>query len=119
MRFTARPAKRRVPSCAALAFCIAAAMPLPLCAQQTIDVVIQNYRFEPAQVRIRPGDTVRWHNQEKRTSHSVLFPADQGGESERIFPEESWARRFEAPGRYAYSCGPHPEMKGLVEVVAP
>lgn len=104
--------------CAALAFFVAA-ISLPVSAQQTVEVVIQNYRFEPAEVRVRVGDTVRWTNQEKRTSHSVLFSSEQGGESERFFPQESWQRRFDAPGKYPYSCGPHPEMKGVVVVVAP
>lgn len=88
-------------------------------AQQTVEVSIQNYRFEPAVVRIRAGDTVRWINREKRTSHSVLFSPELGGESERFFPQETWQRRFDVPGNYPYSCGPHPEMKGVVEVVAP
>lgn len=110
-------AGRRVSTCAVLAF-FSAALTLPAAfAQQTAEVVIQNYRFEPALVRIRVGDTVRWTNQEKRTSHSVLFAQEQGGESERLFPQESWQRQFKTPGRYSYSCGPHPEMKGEVEVM--
>lgn len=118
MLFSVMNVPRRVPAGLALAFFLAAFLP-PVCAQQTVEVVIQNYRFDPATVRIRAGDTVRWTNQEKRTSHSVLFSADQGGESERFFPQESWQRRFDVPGHYPYSCGPHPEMKGVVEVVAP
>ena len=105
-------------ACAALSLSLATIFQ-PVAAQQTVEVVVQNYRFEPAEVRIRPGDTVRWVNREKRTSHSVQFSAEQGGESERFFPQESWQRRFDAPGRFPYSCGPHPEMKGVVEVVAP
>lgn len=87
--------------------------------QQTVEVIIQEYRFEPKEVRIRVGDTVKWLNREKRTSHSVVFPVEQGGESERFFPDESWQRRFNAPGRFPYHCGPHPEMTGLIEVSAP
>ncbi|NUN60122.1 MAG: cupredoxin domain-containing protein [Burkholderiaceae bacterium] len=108
---------RRVSAGLALVFSVATI--LPASAQQTVEVVIQNYRFEPAEVRIRAGDTVRWINREKRTSHSVLFASEQGGESERFFPQESWERRFDAPGAYSYSCGPHPEMKGVVVVMAP
>ncbi|MBA4112519.1 MAG: plastocyanin [Verminephrobacter sp.] len=104
---------------ASLALVLSVATVLPVSAQQTVEVVIQNYRFEPAEVRIRAGDTVRWINREKRTSHSVLFASEQGGESERFFPQESWERRFDAPGTYSYSCGPHPEMKGVVVVMAP
>lgn len=85
-------------------------------AQTMVDVKIEAYRFEPAEVRIVAGDSVRWTNREKRTSHSVLFPAEQGLESERLFPDESWSRRFDKPGRYDYHCGPHPEMKGSVVV---
>lgn len=84
--------------------------------QQTVDVSIQEYRFQPAEVRIKVGDTVRWVNRENRTSHSVLFPAENGLESERLFPGEHWQRAFVQPGRYSYRCGPHEEMKGVVVV---
>lgn len=118
MLFSVMPTPGRVLLSAALALSFAALFQ-PVSAQQTVDVTIQNYRFEPAEVRVRVGDTVRWTNQEKRTSHSVLFSPEQGGESERFFPQETWQRRFDAPGKYPYSCGPHPEMKGMVEVLPP
>jgi plastocyanin len=85
-------------------------------AQSVVEVRIENYRFVPAEVNIRIGDSVRWINREKRTSHSVLFPAENGLESERLFPGESWQRRFDRAGRYDYHCGPHPEMIGAVLV---
>ena len=85
-------------------------------AQQTVEVTIQDYKFLPAEVRIKAGDTVKWINMEKRTSHSVLFPAENGLESERMFPQEHWQRTFVKPGSYSYRCGPHEEMKGLVLV---
>jgi plastocyanin len=86
-------------------------------AQMTAEVRIEGYKFLPPEVTIRSGDSVRWVNGEKRTSHSVLFPAEGGRESERLFPDESWQRQFTKPGRYEYTCGPHPEMKGVVIVV--
>jgi plastocyanin len=58
---------------------------------------------------------VRWTNKERRTSHSVLFSAESL-ESERLLPDDSWQRRFDKPGRFPYTCSPHPEMKGLVVV---
>ncbi len=85
-------------------------------AQTLVEIRIEGYKFLPAEVSIRAGDSVRWINREKRTSHSVVFPAEGGLESERMFPEESWERRFEKAGRYEYHCGPHPEMKGLIVV---
>ena len=68
------------------------------------------------EILVKPGDTVKWTNMEKRTSHSVLFPAENGLESDRLFPGESWQRTFGAAGSYAYRCGPHEEMKGVVRV---
>lgn len=85
-------------------------------AQQTVEVSIAGYKYDPVEVSIRVGDQVRWTNHEKRTSHSIVFPAEGGLESERLFPDESWQRRFDKPGSYHYQCGPHPEMKGLIVV---
>ncbi len=85
-------------------------------AQTLVEIRIEGYKFIPSEVSIRAGDSVRWINREKRTSHSVVFPAEGGLESERLFPEESWERRFEKAGRYEYHCGPHSEMKGLIVV---
>jgi plastocyanin len=85
-------------------------------AGQTVEVGIEKYLFTPPEISIRVGDTVKWVNREKRTSHSVVFPQEGGRESERMFPDESWERQFTQPGRYPYTCGPHPEMKGLIIV---
>jgi len=84
------------------------------CAQaQVVDVAIRDYKFDPVEVAVKRGATVRWTNHEKRTSHSILLPT---GESERLFPGESWQRAFDVPGTHPYSCGPHPEMRGVVIV---
>jgi len=88
----------------------------PAAAGETVEVRIAEYKYAPAELRVKPGTTVKWVNGEKRTSHSILFLGPDGFESDRIFPGESWQRTFDMPGRYPYSCGPHPEMKGVVEV---
>jgi plastocyanin len=80
-----------------------------LFAGQTVEVGIEKYTYTPAEVTIRVGDTVKWINREKRTSHSILFPQEGGRESERLFPDESWQREFTRAGRYPYTCGPHPK----------
>lgn len=82
-------------------------------AAATHEAAIADYRFAPAELRIRPGDTVRWVNREARTSHSLVIRSQ---ESPRLFPGESWEYRFDEAGRYDYFCGPHPEMKGVVVV---
>ena len=90
--------------------------PFAVLSGQTVEVAIERYRFSPPEISVRVGDTVKWVNREKRTSHSVLFPQEGGLESERMFPGESWQREFLKAGRHDYACGPHPEMKGAVIV---
>lgn len=85
-------------------------------AGQTVEVNIADYRFQPQEIRIKPGDTVRWVNREKRTSHSVIFPDGRTAESERLFPDEHWEHTFPQAGSFPYRCGPHPEMTGVVHV---
>ncbi len=79
-------------------------------------VTIRDSMFMPETLRIKAGDTVRWENHEKRTSHSVLFKEPTSFESERMFPGEHYSQRFDKPGRVVYSCGPHPEMRGIIDI---
>ena len=83
---------------------------------EVLTVSVREMRFEPASLVVKAGSVVRWVNQEKRTSHSVLFTGPGGFESERFMPGEHYERRFDQPGRYAYTCGPHPEMTGVIVV---
>jgi plastocyanin len=104
-----------------LLMALAASLPLAALAGAAgevmpVEVEIRDYRFEPAELNIRVGTVVRWVNRERRTSHSIRFDAPEIGESERLFPDESWEWRFDAPGVFAYGCGPHPEMRGSVTV---
>lgn len=67
----------RVALCSALVFSFAA-IP-PVFAQQTVEVVIQKYRFEPAEVQIRAGDTVKWINQENVPATPCSLLQSKGG----------------------------------------
>lgn len=108
-----RPKSR--PVIAFLASVLLAAVSLPAIAD-TVEVSISDYKYDPAELQIKVGTTVKWTNNEGRVSHSILFTGPEGFESERFFPGESWERTFDKPGTYSYTCGPHPEMKGSVEV---
>jgi plastocyanin len=93
-----------------------AALATSLACADVVEVTIQGYLFLPAEVTVKAGTTVKWINNEKRASHSVLFPSEGARESERLLPGDSWQRRFDRPGRYPYTCGPHPEMHGVIIV---
>ena len=86
-----------------------------LVAAEDAEVRIRDYKFVPERIVVKPGATVRWVNDEKRASHSVVFPAEKV-ESERLLNGDAWQRVFDKPGVYPYTCEPHPEMKGVVEV---
>lgn len=92
-----------------------AALPLQGWAD-TAEIIIREYQYQPAELVIPTGTTVKWINDEKRVSHSILFAGPDGFESDRIFPGESWERTFDQPGSYPFSCGPHPEMHGIIKV---
>jgi len=79
-------------------------------------VRIKDYKFAPETVTVKAGGSVKWVNEEKRASHSIWFKDAGIPESERLFQGDSWTRRFDKPGTYPYTCGPHPEMKGTVVV---
>ncbi|MBI2314010.1 MAG: cupredoxin domain-containing protein [Betaproteobacteria bacterium] len=97
---------------------LALALLLPsVVAAETVEVKIADYKFVPDKLVVKPGTTVKWVNGGKRTSHSIHFEKEGLAESERLFPGESWQRSFDKPGTYPYTCGPHPEMQAVIEVV--
>jgi plastocyanin len=126
------PERRRfLRSAAALPATLLVALPFSLSAlgqaqaqarpqEPAAQVEIRDFRFQPASVTVKVGTTLRWVNREKRTPHTVRFAATAGApviESDLLFPDDFWERRFDRAGRYPYECGPHPEMKGEVIVV--
>ena len=101
---------------AAMLFGLLAFAPTAVPANGVAEVRIENYKFDPPELKVKVGTTVKWVNNEKRANHSVIWLGPGGFESERMFPGESYQRKFDKPGTYPYSCGPHPEMKGQVVV---
>ena len=87
---------------------------------EVVTVIAKDYKFEPAEISVKAGSTVRWENREKRQYHSVWFEALGDKEGDYFFPGESRERTFDKPGTYPYICEPHHEshgMKGVVHVV--
>ena len=79
-------------------------------------VKIVDFEFTPAIIRIKPGTKIRWLNREKRQYHSVWFKDMGQPEPDYIFPGESYDYEFKQSGTFAYFCGPHPRMTGVVIV---
>jgi plastocyanin len=79
-------------------------------------VHIKMFAFTPATVKIKPGDTVQWVNDDG-DAHTVTSPAklfDSGG----MDTHDTWTHTFRTAGTFAYICTLHPYMKGTVVVSA-
>ena len=95
--------------------------------QQMVTVAIRDFYFEPAQLTIEPGTTVRWVN-EGTAQHTVFATSPAGAFlSETLDPGESFTHTFPQrfprpspdrstvqPGTFRYICKIHPDMKGRV-----
>lgn len=80
-----------------------------------VEVEMVNNRFEPDELEVTVGTTVRWVNVERRSNHDIYFPEEEIA-SGRLFPEESWERTFDEAGTYEYYCQPH-ENRGMLGVI--
>jgi len=77
-------------------------------------VIMEETRFEPEVLTVRPGDTVVWINRDPfphtATARSGSF--DSGS----IGPGKSWKYRPGKPGVFPYFCAFHPTMTGTLRV---
>lgn len=96
---------------------LALSPPLAVAGGESIVVSIKDFKFNPPEITVPVGATVRWENDEKRQYHSVWFEAQGDPEPDYFFPGESYERTFDRVGAFPYRCGPHPEMTGVVTVV--
>ena len=82
-------------------------------AEGTAAVRIGFMVFEPATLRVTPGTTVTWTNNDG-SNHNVVFPDQKSG---RLKHDATWSRTFDQPGTYDYYCAIHgPSMSGTVIV---
>lgn len=76
------------------------------------NVVIRNYKFEPQNLTVKVGQTVRWTNNDT-VLHDVV---GSGIESNYLQKGEAFTYTFEEEGTYPYKCTVHPWMEGEVIV---
>ncbi|MET0060775.1 MAG: plastocyanin/azurin family copper-binding protein [Candidatus Thiodiazotropha endolucinida] len=89
-------------------------------AGETVTVIAKDYKFQPEEITVKVGTTVRWENHEKRQYHSAWFEVLGEEPGDYFFPGDVRERTFDKPGSYHYICEPHHEshqMKGVVHVV--
>jgi plastocyanin len=77
-------------------------------------VVIRDFTFEPADLRVRAGDRVTWINCDLDQHTSTA----DGGEwtSPLLSPGDGFTQAFPTAGEFSYRCEPHPFMTARVTV---
>ena len=93
----------------------AGAAPGPRVSMTDADPNAQQWRFDPADLTVKAGSTVVWHNGGSQT-HTVTAD-DKSFDSGDQAPGKDWQWKFSAPGQYTYHCTPHPWMKAVIKVV--
>ncbi|MEU9479363.1 plastocyanin/azurin family copper-binding protein [Streptomyces sp. NPDC048191] len=81
-------------------------------------VVIKNFAFSPARLKVRAGTTVTWTN-EDTDAHTVTSSGSGGPlHSAALATHGTYTHTFTRPGTYAYLCTIHPFMTATVEVTS-
>lgn len=80
---------------------------------RTHTVMIKNMQFEPAQLEVVPGDTVRWVNEDIYV-HDIT-EKNETFQSERLGKGDGFKIVIEDPIKYI--CSIHPTMTGAIKVV--
>ena len=78
-------------------------------------VVIQNFRFKPANITIKRGTKVRWINKDS-TAHTATANNGRSFDSGRLGKGQRYTHTFKSAGKKRYHCEPHPHMRGTVVV---
>jgi plastocyanin len=90
--------------------------PARLPAEETADVRIENFAFDPPHIQVAAGDTVTWTQGGDGTPHTATATEGTFDSGEIGDPGDTFQFTFEDPGEYSYSCSIHPEMRGQVTV---
>ncbi|WP_205696040.1 plastocyanin/azurin family copper-binding protein [Conexibacter sp. SYSU D00693] len=83
----------------------------------TVRVGMRNLRFDPEEVTVAEGQTIRWVNDES-IQHNVV--AEEGADFKSELIDEGGTYEFtpEQTGTIQYVCTLHPGMDGTIEVTA-
>ena len=81
---------------------------------KVVAVLIKGFKFVPAEVNIKVGETVVWTNED--TAPHTVESSDGTLRSDELAKDDTYSHTFTKAGKYDYICGIHPSMKGSVAV---
>ena len=82
------------------------------------EVSIRNLRYDPAELNIKVGETVKWTNDDDRDHTVVSRDKESKFKSPVLHQGESWSMTFDKAGKFSYGCRLHPRMRGVIIVSA-
>jgi plastocyanin len=80
-----------------------------------VTVDIRDFAFEPHEIKVAAGTTVRWVNRDP-IPHQVAMEGGHPGSSPLLGPGGEHAAAFRNASRFTYRCGVHPTMLGVIIV---
>jgi plastocyanin len=89
--------------------------PATLPAEETTEVFIQDFVFDPPHIQVAVGDTVTWTEGADPEPHTATAD-DETFDSGVLEEGDTFEFTFEEAGEFSYFCEIHPEMLGLVTV---
>jgi len=81
----------------------------------TRTVLIQGFRFKPANITLKRGTRVRWINKDS-TAHTATANNGRSFNSGRLGKGQTYTHTFTRAGKKPYHCKIHPHMKGRITV---
>lgn len=97
----------------------AASVGLSVCAEShpTVDVVVKNVSFDPAELSITTGTEVAWYFEDEGIFHDVVI--ERTDVTPGFRNEGNYKYTFDEPGTYTVTCSIHPQMVGTIMVDDP
>jgi plastocyanin len=94
---------------------LAAAMLLPATTARADDaeIHIDNFVFQPAELKIKVGTTVTWINRDD-IPHAIVSAGKF--RSKALDTDDKFSFTFTNAGDYKYFCSLHPQMTGMIKV---
>ncbi|UPJ67377.1 cupredoxin family copper-binding protein [Bradyrhizobium sp. 191] len=96
-----------------LAMTAAILSPVTTVRADDMDVHIDNFVFQPAELKIRTGTTVTWTNRDD-IPHTVVSVGKF--RSKTLDTNDRFSFTFTDAGDYKYFCSLHPHMTGMIKV---
>lgn len=80
------------------------------------EVHIDNFVFTPDSLKVAVGTLVKFTNRDDLPHSVVSAERPPIFKSKTLDTDDSFSVTFDKPGQFAYFCGLHPHMKGVVVV---